>query len=87
MIGTSKRHALVGEVLMIGKLKCRNCCPYKFCPGLAFSITEITRMTGMTGIARMTGISGITGMTRMTGMTWTNGMTGLTMLTEMTGMT
>ena len=32
----SKRHALVGEVLMIRKRKCKNCGHYMFSPGLAF---------------------------------------------------
>ena len=31
-----KRHALVGEVLIIRKLKCKNLGHYKFSPGLAF---------------------------------------------------
>ena len=31
-----KRHALVGEVLIIRKLKCKNHGHYKFSPGLVF---------------------------------------------------
>ena len=36
LIENSKRHAPVGEVLMIRKLKCKNRGHYKFSPGLAF---------------------------------------------------
>ena len=36
LIENSKRHALVGEVLVIRKLKCTNRDHYKFSPGLAF---------------------------------------------------
>ena len=36
MIENSNRHALVGEVLIIRKLKCKNHGHYKFSPGLAF---------------------------------------------------
>ena len=36
LIENSKRHALVGEVLIIRKLKCKNRDHYKFSPGLAF---------------------------------------------------
>ena len=36
LIENSKRHALVGEVLIIRKLKCKNLGHYKFSPGLAF---------------------------------------------------
>ena len=36
LIENFKRHALVGEVLMIRKLKCKNRGHYKFSPGLAF---------------------------------------------------
>ena len=35
LIENSKRHALVGEVLMIRKLKCKNH-GHRFSPGLAF---------------------------------------------------
>ena len=36
LIENSKGHALVGEVLMIRKLKCKNRGHYKFSPGLVF---------------------------------------------------
>ena len=36
LIENSKRHVLVGEVLIIRKLKCKNRDHYKFSPGLAF---------------------------------------------------
>ena len=36
LIENYKRHALIGEVLIIRKLKCKNRGQYKFCPGLAF---------------------------------------------------
>ena len=92
---TSKRHALVGEVLMIGKLKCRNCGPYKFCPGLAFIgfmtvmtlLTGMTEMSGIFGITNMTGMTGMTNMTRMTRVTRMAKMTGTTRLTMMVGVT
>ena len=36
LIENSKRHALVGEVLIIRKLKSKNCDHYKFSSGLVF---------------------------------------------------
>ena len=36
LIENSNRHSLVGEVLVIRKLKCKNRGHYKFSPGLAF---------------------------------------------------
>ena len=67
-IENSKRHAPVGEVLMIRELKCKNRGHYKFSPGLAFigfmaNMTLLTEMTGMTGMTRVTGMTGITKMT------------------------
>ena len=68
LIENSKRHAPVGEVLMIRELKCKNRGHYKFSPGLAFigfmaNMTLLTEMTGMTGMTRVTGMTGITKMT------------------------
>ena len=71
MIENSKRHAPVGEVLMIRKLKCKSRGHYKFSPGLAFigfmaNMTLLTEMTRMTGMIRMSRVTGMTGITKMT---------------------